>query len=86
MERMPFMENPKDCVFCGVCEYLCPYDAIKIRIDSEELEREDLPLFKKNVLPKLSEIKVMKAIPENPEFHNTFWDSIVDKITIKRKK
>src|SRR6056297_1077262 len=86
MERIPYMENPRDCVFCGICEYFCPYDAIKLKIDGEKLDREDLPLFKKKILPKLSEIKVMKAIPEDSNFHNRLWDCLIDKITINRNR
>lgn len=37
--NMPEIKNPEDCIYCGLCERLCPDGAIEVT--SEEREKNE---------------------------------------------
>ena len=83
-ERMPYFKDPKKCVFCGICMIFCPSNAISMRLDGNLLSTEDLPIMKKNIIPKLVEVKPGKITPENPEFSSDLWNKIINSISLKK--
>lgn len=83
--RMPIMPDQSKCVFCGVCMALCPFDALSMKLDGQELPNARLLLTQKGVLPKIEKVKIGKVELIDPEFANSFWNSIVSRIQAKKK-
>ncbi|MHA1718841.1 MAG: 4Fe-4S binding protein [Promethearchaeota archaeon] len=82
-ERAPYFPEPLKCVFCGVCMTLCPFDAISMRLDGEQINRDNLPLRLGNKIPEIQRVKLKKVELVNPDFHNEFWDGIMERIKVK---
>ncbi len=84
------MPDPAKCVFCGLCQVLCPYDAIIMTVDGQLLPLADLQLVKANALPKMEKVKVGKVdLPAGEETSSAatgaFWTGILDRISLKKK-
>ncbi len=82
-ERVPFFQESLKCVFCGVCMTLCPFDAISMKLDGDNLDRDNLPLRLGNKIPEIEKVKMKKVLLVNPDFHNEFWDNILERIKVK---
>ncbi len=50
---IPEVYDPNKCVMCGTCVVFCPFSALKLKINGEVLNMEDIPIVKQNALPKL---------------------------------
>lgn len=50
---IPEVYNPNACVMCGTCVYMCPFSALILKINGEEVNRDDLILVKEKAVPKL---------------------------------
>ena len=60
---IPEVYDPNKCVMCGTCVVCCPFSALKLKIDGEILNLEDIPIVKQKALPKLEfEAKKIKNI------------------------
>ena len=71
-DLVPSIPNPTDCSFCGTCSYLCPVGAIWLKKDNKYVKRKDLPVYNKNIVPKL-EYDVVELTNPKPEA-KTFID------------
>ena len=60
---IPEVYDPNKCVMCGTCVVCCPFSALKLKINGEVLNLEDIPIVKQKALPKLEfEAKKIKNI------------------------
>ena len=84
LERIPIFSSPNKCVFCGLCMSFCPYNAITMKEDGRQLEFEDLKLIQKNVIPKMTAVKVGKVELADTSFQSNLFKKIAEKIEIKR--
>jgi len=50
---IPFIHNPTLCVFCGLCTYCCPFDALRIKKNDVFIPPDKLKLVKEKAIPKL---------------------------------
>jgi 4Fe-4S ferredoxin len=56
---IPFIHDPDLCVFCGLCTYCCPFDAIRIKKNDETIPPDQLKLVEEKAVPKL-EYKIVE--------------------------
>lgn len=64
---------------------VCPFDAISMRVDGVQIVKDELALVKKEVLPKFSMLKIGKFETTPVEFSTPFWESVKNRIEIKKK-
>ncbi|MBD3255948.1 MAG: 4Fe-4S dicluster domain-containing protein [Candidatus Lokiarchaeota archaeon] len=51
---IPFIHDLETCVFCGLCTYLCPFDALRLEYNGKEINPEEIKLVKSKAIPKLN--------------------------------
>jgi len=53
--------------------------------DGDILNRDNLPLRTSGKIPDIEKVKMKKVIlkDEQTEFHNEFWDKIMERIQVK---
>jgi 4Fe-4S ferredoxin len=51
---IPFIHDPSVCVFCGLCSYCCPFDALKLKKNDEIIDPEEIKLAELEAIPKLN--------------------------------
>ncbi|TXT67483.1 MAG: putative formylmethanofuran dehydrogenase subunit F [Promethearchaeota archaeon] len=50
---IPFIHDPNTCVFCGLCTYCCPFDALRLKKDGKIIPPEEIKLVELKAVPKL---------------------------------
>lgn len=55
---VPFVYDPMACVYCGLCTYMCPFDALRLKKNGEEIPPEKIKLVESKAVPKLEYEKV----------------------------
>jgi 4Fe-4S ferredoxin len=50
---VPFIHDPNVCVFCGLCTYLCPFDALRVQKNGELIEPDNIKIAELKAIPKL---------------------------------
>lgn len=56
---VPFIHDPSICVFCGLCTYMCPFDAFRLYKKGEIIEPQNIKIAKLKAIPKL-DAKIVK--------------------------
>ncbi len=81
IQRIPAMEHPLKCVFCGICMALCPFKAISMEYNDIKVKIADLPLSKTGMLPEIQRVKIKKVELVNTEFKSAFWNKLMNRIS-----
>lgn len=50
---VPFIHNPSKCVFCGLCTYLCPFDALRLHVNDQMVLPEQIKLVEMRAIPHI---------------------------------
>ncbi|TFF95145.1 MAG: 4Fe-4S dicluster domain-containing protein [Promethearchaeota archaeon] len=51
--QVPFIYDPLDCSYCGLCTFICPFDALRLKVNGEEVPPEKLKLVQEKAVPQL---------------------------------
>jgi 4Fe-4S ferredoxin len=49
----PHIPDITKCSYCGTCVYMCPFNAISMKKNGQTIEKNDLQIVEKKVVPKL---------------------------------
>ncbi|MHA1147313.1 MAG: 4Fe-4S binding protein [Promethearchaeota archaeon] len=57
--HVPFIYDPKTCVYCGLCTYMCPFDSLRLNVNGEIIPPKNIQLVQSKAVPKL-ETEIVK--------------------------
>ena len=53
-DLIPEIPNPLDCSYCGTCAFVCPISAIYLKKNGRYVNRKDIGIIAKNIVPQLN--------------------------------